>query len=166
LAQPAAHLATSGTWTKAELRAILREHIFAEVGHFRGQIWAWDVVNEAIDDTRYGLPANMQQNLHRFAALGLKTAVTEAGVRSDLPVDAPKNPGSGGCLQLHAGELPARAKLHLLHRLGFTDKYSWVPSTFPGEGYANLYTEDYKPKPAYDALRRDLALAAGIKKHR
>jgi endo-1,4-beta-xylanase len=46
---------------------------------------------------------------------------------------------------------------------GFTDKYSWVPSTFPGEGYANIYTEDYQ---ACDALRRDVALAAGIKRHR
>jgi hypothetical protein len=26
-----------------------------------------------------------------------------------------------------------------------------VPSTFPGEGYANLYNEDYKPKLFYDA---------------
>ncbi|HWI00970.1 MAG TPA: endo-1,4-beta-xylanase, partial [Propionibacteriaceae bacterium] len=154
---------TSGTWTRAQLRAILRQHIFTEVGHFRGQIREWDVVNEAIDDngelhdtfwlrnlgpgyiadafrwahqadpkailfyndynieginaksdavyalvkqlkrqgvpiegvgvqghlsTRYGLPENMQQNLHRFAELGLKTAVTEADVRIDLPVEA------------------------------------------------------------------------------
>jgi len=42
---------TSGTWTPAQLRSILRQHIFAEAGHFRGKIWAWDVVNEAIDDT-------------------------------------------------------------------------------------------------------------------
>jgi endo-1,4-beta-xylanase len=32
----------------------------------------------------------MQQDLYRLAALGLKTAVTEADVRSDLPVDAPR----------------------------------------------------------------------------
>ena len=49
---------------------------------------------------------------------------------------------------------------------GFSDKYSWVPATFPGEGYANLYTEDYQPKPAVEAVRQDLALAAGVKRHR
>jgi len=231
---------TSGTWTQAELRDILRRHIFAEAGHFRGQIWAWDVVNEAIADngqlrnsfwlqnlgpgyiadafrwahqadprailfyndynieginaksdavyalvqqlkeqgvpiqgvgvqghlsTRYGLPANMQQNLHRFAALGLKTAITEADVRSDLPVDAPK-------IQAQAAAYSYMLESCLLERScisytvwGFTDRYSWVPATFPGEGYANLYTEDYQPKPAYDALRRDLALAAGVRPH-
>src|SRR3954452_7327118 len=41
---------TSGTWTRAELRSILRQHIFTEAGHFRGRIWAWDVVNEAFND--------------------------------------------------------------------------------------------------------------------
>jgi len=37
---------TSGTFTSAQLKDILRQHIFTEVGHFRGQIWEWDVVNE------------------------------------------------------------------------------------------------------------------------
>ena len=50
LAQPAAAWLTSGTWTPAQLRAILKQHIFTEVRHFRGQIWAWDVVNEAFND--------------------------------------------------------------------------------------------------------------------
>jgi endo-1,4-beta-xylanase len=33
-----------------ELRAILRAHVFAEAGHFKGKIWQWDVLNEAIAD--------------------------------------------------------------------------------------------------------------------
>jgi endo-1,4-beta-xylanase len=32
------------------LRDILRRHIFEEVGHFRGRIYAWDVVNEAFNE--------------------------------------------------------------------------------------------------------------------
>ncbi|HEV7897751.1 MAG TPA: endo-1,4-beta-xylanase [Planosporangium sp.] len=39
-----------GSITADQLRGILREHIFAEAGHFRGKIWQWDVVNEAIND--------------------------------------------------------------------------------------------------------------------
>ncbi len=35
-----------GTFTKAELRAILKEHIFTVVGHYRGKIQQWDVANE------------------------------------------------------------------------------------------------------------------------
>jgi len=41
---------TSGTFTNAQLEAILRRHIFEEAGHFRGRIYAWDVVNEAFNE--------------------------------------------------------------------------------------------------------------------
>jgi endo-1,4-beta-xylanase len=33
-----------------DIAVILKEHIQTVVGHFRGRIYAWDVVNEAIDD--------------------------------------------------------------------------------------------------------------------
>ncbi len=39
---------------------------------------------------------------------------------------------------------------------GFTDKYSWVPVFFEGEGAATLLTERFEPKPAFGALRRTL----------
>ena len=39
-----------GDFSSQELRQILRQHIFDEVGHFKGRIWHWDVVNEAFDD--------------------------------------------------------------------------------------------------------------------
>ena len=45
---------TGGTWTQAEGVALLDEHIAAVVGHYKGKIAAWDVVNEAFDDS--GVP--------------------------------------------------------------------------------------------------------------
>jgi endo-1,4-beta-xylanase len=39
-----------GTITNADLEQILRRHIFAVAGHFRGRVRAWDVLNEVIDD--------------------------------------------------------------------------------------------------------------------
>ena len=42
---------------------------------------------------------------------------------------------------------------------GFTDKYSWVPGFFEGEGAANILDENFAPKPAYQALQATLALA-------
>ena len=36
-------------WTRDELIAVMREHIMGVVGHFRGRIPEWDVVNEAFN---------------------------------------------------------------------------------------------------------------------
>jgi hypothetical protein len=44
-----------GSWTRDELIEIMRTHIAAIVGRYRGQVAEWDVVNEAIeDDGSYG----------------------------------------------------------------------------------------------------------------
>ena len=48
-----AWLSTDGyttTLSNAELKALLKKHIQDEARHFRGDIWQWDVVNEAFDD--------------------------------------------------------------------------------------------------------------------
>lgn len=41
---------TSGTWTAETLTAMLESHISNVAGHYKGQCYSWDVVNEAIDD--------------------------------------------------------------------------------------------------------------------
>ena len=38
-----------------ELRIAFEDHIQAVAGHYRGRVRAWDVVNEAIDDSNFGL---------------------------------------------------------------------------------------------------------------
>jgi endo-1,4-beta-xylanase len=40
----------NGNFSRDEVSAILREHIETVIGHYRGRVYAWDVVNEAIDD--------------------------------------------------------------------------------------------------------------------
>lgn len=39
-----------GNFTPNQLRDLLHEHIRRVVGHFRGEVFAWDVVNEAFDE--------------------------------------------------------------------------------------------------------------------
>ncbi|GAB3435145.1 endo-1,4-beta-xylanase [Actinophytocola sediminis] len=225
----------SGEITPTELRGILRRHILDEVGHFRGRIYQWDVVNEVIDDNgelrdtlwlrelgpgyiadafrwahqadpkaalflndynveglsqksdaylelardllaervpvhgfgaqghyavQFGFhsASEIATNFGRFEALGLSTAVTEADVRMLMPTDPVK-------LQAQAQGYSALLQGCLLSKRcgsftvwGFTDKYSWVPGFFEGEGAANLLDESFAAKPAYQEVQAILAL--------
>lgn len=40
-----------GDYTPDEVRALLREHIYTVVGRYRGQIYAWDVINEPLNES-------------------------------------------------------------------------------------------------------------------
>lgn len=41
---------TSTTWNAETLKVVLKEHVDSVVGHYKGRIAAWDVVNEALND--------------------------------------------------------------------------------------------------------------------
>ena len=45
---------SEGNYTSEDLAEILEKHIKVVVGHYRGKIFAWDVVNEAFDELRPG----------------------------------------------------------------------------------------------------------------
>ncbi|MFF8996501.1 endo-1,4-beta-xylanase [Streptomyces achromogenes] len=105
---------------------------------------------------QYGLPTDMAANFARFDKLGLATAVTEADVRMEMPADDSKLATQAeGYRRLLDACLRARHCISFTV-WGFTDKYSWVPDTFPGEGAANLFDEDYRAKPAYRTLQKQL----------
>lgn len=107
--------------------------------------------------TQYEFPTGYVQNLQRFADLGVKISVTEADVRMPLPVDATKlQVQSDAFTDLLRGCLAVRACTDFT-MWGFTDKYSWIPGVFPGQGSAHPLDELYQPKPAWDALKIVLA---------
>ncbi|MFI6123023.1 endo-1,4-beta-xylanase [Streptomyces sp. NPDC051064] len=225
-----------GDFTTAELREILRRHITDQVTHFKGEIWQWDVVNEAFNDdgtlrdsiwlrklgpgyiadafrwahradpkarlfindyniegvnakstalyelvtelreqhvpvhgvgiqghlgVQYSAPHDIADNMLRFDRLGLETAITEADVRIPMPADSTKleAQAEGYAVLLRGCLLTPGCNDFTVW--GFSDTYSWVPDTFPGEGAANIFDENYVPKPAYGTLRQTLTLAAG-----
>jgi endo-1,4-beta-xylanase len=39
---------------------------------------------------------------------------------------------------------------------GVSDKYSWIPGVFPGEGSGLLFDDDYKKKPSYYGFLRGI----------
>ena len=45
---------TEGKYSSGELAQILEKHIKTVVGHYRGKVFAWDVVNEAFDEVHAG----------------------------------------------------------------------------------------------------------------
>jgi endo-1,4-beta-xylanase len=220
-----------GSIDNAELKTILRRHIFAVVRHFRGKVRAWDVVNEVIDDNaqfrdslwlrafgpayiewafrwahradpraalfmndynveginaksdayyalaqdllargvpidgfgiqghlslNYPFPAQMPENLQRFAALGLQVAITEADVRMTLPVTPELLARQASYFQQMLEACLSVRSCHTYTVWGFTDRHSWVPGVFTGEGAATPFDENLQPKPAYYAIRDTL----------
>jgi endo-1,4-beta-xylanase len=118
-------------------------------------------------DLQYGFPTRMRQDLQRFADLGLKVAVTEADVRTFVNNATDQRPTDPLAVPAQAYYYDQMLKACLGVRScisftvwGFGDADSWVPGFFTGEGYAGVYDVNLTPKPSYDALRQDLALAA------
>ncbi|MEY9214991.1 endo-1,4-beta-xylanase [Thermobifida halotolerans] len=110
--------------------------------------------------TRYGFPGDLEDNLRRFDELGLATAVTELDVRMDLPESGePTEAQLEQQADYYQQALEACLAVEGCDSFtiwGFTDKYSWVPVFFEGEGSATVMTEDFVRKPAFHALRDTL----------
>jgi len=227
----------NGTWTRDTLAAVIVTHITNVMTHYRGQCYAWDVVNEALNENgtfrnsvffrtmgtdfiplsfAVAAAADPGTKLY-YNDFNLETtpAKQDAAVRIVQLIQAAGAPIHGVGFQAHfrVGQTPSRASLiatqERFTRLGvevafseldiahlslppnatsiarqsqdyvdvvaaclavpkcvgitlwqFTDKYSWVPSTFPGLGDACLYTANFTKKPAYSAVSSFLVAAA------
>ena len=95
-------------------------------------------------------------NMERFAKLGLELHITELDVRL--------NDSSPALLAWEAklyGEITTlcvqQPACKLLQTWGFTDKHSWIPGFYKGQGWALLWDDKYQKKPAYEAVRDALA---------
>jgi len=218
---------TGGTFTKAQLAAILQQHIATEAGHFRGEIWQWDVVNEPFNedgtlrntlwlnalgpdyiadalrwtreadpnaklflndyniegigpksdamyalvkgllaqhvpidgvgfethlDLQFDVPPQIEENLQRFAALGLDVDITEMDVRMPLPATSEQLAAQASVYSQLMQDCIAVPRCVDFTVWEYTDQYSWVPNAFAGEGAADIYDDNLAPKPAYDAL--------------
>ena len=105
--------------------------------------------------------ASISENIGRFTTLGVQVHITEMDVAVPVDADGYARPAD---LQLQADVYRQIASACLAHvgctaiqTWGFTDKYSWIGShSKHTQGAALLFDREYRPKPAYDALRRAL----------
>ncbi|KAL4981623.1 glycoside hydrolase superfamily, partial [Aspergillus falconensis] len=90
--------------------------------------------------------------LQSFTALGVEVAYTEADVRIQLPTSATTLAQQSTDFQNLAGSCVDTTGCVGFTIWDWTDKYSWVPSTFSGYGAALPWDENFVKKPAYDGL--------------
>jgi endo-1,4-beta-xylanase len=131
------------------------------------------VGNQGHLDTQFGFPTQLTQDLQRYASLGLKTAITEADVRTfvDGPTTQVPTDHLATFAQPYEFSQMLKACLAVPECISFTvwgfgDADSWIPGFFTGEGYATLYDVNLQPKPAFFDLQQDLLLAAHGAPHR
>ncbi len=58
---------SNGSISKSQLMGLLEQHIFTEVGRYRGRIWQWDVANEFFTDSN---PSGLNPNDFWISNLG------------------------------------------------------------------------------------------------
>ncbi|KAF8126888.1 glycoside hydrolase family 10 protein [Boletus edulis] len=97
-------------------------------------------------------PSQLQTNMERFTALGLEVALTELDVRIELPVtDADLEQQKADYMSV-VQTCRAVSGCVGVTVWDYTDKYSWISSTFPGYGAACPWDANLDRKPAYDGI--------------
>ncbi|MEV0163305.1 endo-1,4-beta-xylanase [Nonomuraea fuscirosea] len=101
---------------------------------------------------QYDYPGDWANVMRRFADLGLEVAVTELDVRMVLPVTPEKLATQATYYSRALSDCLSVRACREFTVWGYTDRHSWVPGWFEGEGSACLLDENLAPKPAYRAL--------------
>lgn len=102
------------------------------------------------------LPSDYQANLQRFADLGIDVNVTELDIRMPTPASDANLARQASDFRKVIASCLAVKRCTSMTVWGVTDKYSWVPNTFPGEGAPLLFDDNYAKKRAYTATLRAL----------
>jgi endo-1,4-beta-xylanase len=111
---------------------------------------------EAHLDLQYDLPLQIKENFQRFAALGLDIDITEMDVRLALPATSDKLATQAKVYAQLMQDCIAVSRCVDFTVWEYTDKYSWIPGFYTGEGAADIYDENLAPKPASAALMQAL----------
>ena len=94
----------------------------------------------------------MQQNLQRFADLGVDVRITELDIRMQTPSDATKLATQAADYKKVFQICLAVSRCQGVTIWGITDKYSWVPDVFSGQGAALVWDDELRQEAG---VRRD-----------
>jgi len=121
-----------------------------------------DLLNQGVPITCVGfqghlqlnqIPSTLQQNLERFAALGLKVRITELDIRIPLPSDQNEFQQQAQNYTTVVNACLAVPACEGITLWGIDDGSSWLPNECCGnEGDALLWDANFQPKPAYNAV--------------
>ncbi len=99
--------------------------------------------------------ASFAENMERFAKLGLELHITELDIRLN-----DSGPAALAAQAKLYGEITTlcvqQPACKLLQTWGFTDKHSWIPAFYKGQGWELLWDDKYQKKPAYAAVHEAL----------
>ena len=141
--------------------------IYAMASDFKQRGVPLDGIGFQLHETLPGVNiASWRSSLSRFAQLGLKLHITEMDVR--LPVNS-AGVASAADLNSQAdlyfnliGTALAFPELEVVQTWGFSDKYSWIPSSYPGYGAGLPLDQNFNRKPAWWAIHDVLANQAEL----
>ena len=92
-------------------------------------------------------------NMNAFVALGVDVAITELDIRTTTPATAAAVIQQAKDYAATVGACKAVTRCTGFTIWDYTDKYSWIPSVFSGQGAALPWDADLKKKDAiYDAI--------------
>ena len=91
--------------------------------------------------------------MNHLANLGVDVAITEMDVRLNLPAGTTGLNNQANVYQRVLNVCRAIERCSSFTTWGFTDKYSWIPSFFPGFGAALPFDQNYAAKPAANVLQ-------------
>ncbi|KAJ3054538.1 hypothetical protein HK097_001567 [Rhizophlyctis rosea] len=98
------------------------------------------------------ISSTFEAALRSFAALNVDVAITELDIRTNTPA-------SSSALQTQASDYTRVTKACVdiprcigITVWGITDKYSWIPGVFSGQGAALPWDDNYNKKPAYNGI--------------
>ncbi len=100
--------------------------------------------------------SSLSSNMQRFAGLGLEIYITEMDVRYATPISQTDLNNQATIYRNVLNRCLLQPACKALQIWGFTDKYSWIPEVFSGQGDALIFDSNYAPKPAYYALQAEL----------